>query len=123
MARFWSTTLGAAVTVLLGGCGTMANITLSGSPSGGGSMKMYGGVQRDLDIVHDCTTNPDHPKDNAEAICFAAAATVAAVDLPFSVVADTLTLPITIPVALVTQGRTDKPQESASGPAPDRTER
>ena len=106
----------AAATALLGGCGTVANLTLSGPPPAG-PMKVYGGVRRDMDIMHDCTTNPDHPRDNAEAVCFAAAVTVAAVDLPFSVVADTLTLPITVPVALVTQGRTDKPQPG-SGPAP-----
>jgi uncharacterized protein YceK len=106
-----------AATALLGGCGTVANLALSGTPPAG-PMKVYGGVQRDLDIVHDCTTNPDHPRDNAEAVCFAAAVTVAAVDLPFSAVADTFTLPVTIPVALVTQGRTDKPPQPGSGPTP-----
>ena len=116
MTRVWSTALAAAATALLGGCGTVANITLSGPPSTGGSMKVYGGVRRDMDIVRDCTTNPDHPKDNAKAICFATAVTVAALDLPLSVVADTITLPITIPVALVTQGQTDK------GPAANRQE-
>ena len=123
MARMWGTALAAVATILLGGCGTMANITLNGPPSAGGSMKMYGGVQRDLDIVHDCTTNPDHPKDNAEAVCFATAVTVAALDLPFSAVADTLTLPITIPVALVAQGRADQQPQPAGGPAPERNER
>src|SRR5690242_10542993 len=117
MGRGMLAAVAAAATALLGGCGTVANVTLSGPPSGGGALKVYGGVQRDLDIVRDCTTNPDHPKDNAEAVCFAAAVTVAAVDMPFSVIADTLTLPITIPVALVTQGRADKQAPAASRPA------
>ncbi|MBI3407122.1 MAG: YceK/YidQ family lipoprotein [Planctomycetes bacterium] len=68
----------------LTGCGTLVNFK--------DDPKIYGGVQFDAEMVHTIKTDDKMAKSLAA---------VYAVDLPFSLVADTLTLPVVIPIALI----------------------
>lgn len=74
--------------VILSGCGTAQNVILPKQPT-----RVYGGVQRDLVKIGDGilpTPGAERPVLNALG---------GLVDLPFSAVGDTLTLPVTIPAS------------------------
>jgi len=94
-----------------GGCGTIVN--LSASPG----KEIYGGVKQDALSGSDhlaeafsrstCPTFspvPERPSPGKEALiksfCAGCGVCMWAVDLPISAVADTLTLPVTVPAAL-----------------------
>lgn len=75
----------------LTGCGTLVNFK--------DDPKIYGGVQFDADMVHTIQTDDRTVKSLAA---------IYAVDMPFSLVADTLTLPVVIPWAFVNSIKEEK---------------
>jgi uncharacterized protein YceK len=80
----------ALVAALLAGCGTVQNLTpVNGERA---SMEVYGGVQRALE-----TWNPESP---AHASSPVASSSKYAVNVAGSVIGDTLTLPVTLGVAI-----------------------
>ena len=88
----------AAVALLGGGCGTLVNVTSYAPPEiGGGQRLVYGGVLWDLEGEYRALTTPYpqyHLGVRLPMILFYL------IDLPFSAVGDTLTLPITVGEAL-----------------------
>jgi uncharacterized protein YceK len=86
--------LALAAALALGGCGTAANVFQLKPEEGGGSI--YGGVRADLASVRGYAEDLQDAPDVRDQIDGASEALfVAAVDLPLSAVADTLTLPWT----------------------------
>jgi uncharacterized protein YceK len=110
MYRTQTAWLAAALVCALGGCGTIGNLA---DPS---RTKPFGGVIRDCEasgwLMNEVSEAPKKPA--AETAGLALAAPLVTVDLPLSLVADTVTLPIAIPVALMRQGQPEPSQ--ASGP-------
>jgi uncharacterized protein YceK len=115
----------AAVFVLaVGGCGTMNNLTTSDKPAEGREAgtppadRVYGGVALDARVGSSWLAAPFIPRREADAgpaigpaekvvdaVCKVGIGTyVLAVDMPLSAVADTLTLPVTVPAALKRHG-------------------
>ena len=87
----------AAVALLGGGCGTLVNVTSVAPPEiGGGQRLPYGGVIWDLEGEYRALTAPPPSRFGVHLpmIFFYL------IDLPFSAIGDTLTLPITIGEAL-----------------------
>lgn len=91
------------VAVLLSmGCGTVMNVSSPGSPAFiVGQKKVYGGVRNDAAFgvmaLKGVSSNSGDVGGMAASIGLALLATA---DLPLSAVADTVTLPITIPASL-----------------------
>jgi uncharacterized protein YceK len=97
--RELAATLVTAATLALGGCGTAANVLLLKPEEGGQSI--YGGVQADLHSAKGYAAEVSDSSDIREQIDGASEALfVAALDLPLSAVADTLTLPWTLATRL-----------------------
>ena len=91
-----------AAVLLLCGCGTVANLSL-GARQGWKNAYVYGGVRRDIKsesdwIDHSWTwgKNLDVIQDIGSVVGVA----LVGIDIPLSAIGDTLTLPITVPVAL-----------------------
>lgn len=86
-----------AVSILsLAGCGTVCNFA-GGIVHPDQEPRIYGGIQRDMNIIETAvTTKPDNPPNMGKAAVVILA--LALVDPIVSLVADTLTLPITIPI-------------------------
>lgn len=81
--RTWRIWAAAAVAPVLGGCGTMSNLT-DQAPA----VRAYGGVQRDWMVLK-------MAQEDDSGILWGAIPSLA-IDLPLSVVGDTLTLPYTL---------------------------
>ncbi len=85
--------------VLLGGCGTVSNLSL---PPQAGGRQPYGGVVKDIDLVRQNIEEAKQAPSTGESVGDGVeAALVAAVDIPLCVMADTLTLPLTVPAYLL----------------------
>lgn len=76
-----------AITLLIGGCGTFSNLTDDGS------MSIYGGVARDVDMAVDAYSA-------ANAAAYIGGLFFIVADMPCSAIGDTLTLPYVVPVVL-----------------------
>jgi hypothetical protein len=93
----------ASITLLHVGCGTVCNLA-GGVVHSDSEPRPYGGVIRDVDILNSVISSgpSDHQiiegSDQGTAIIMAAAVSIAAVDPMLCLVADTLTLPLTIPL-------------------------
>jgi uncharacterized protein YceK len=86
----------AIVPLLLCGCGTTANLFCFSAEEGG--KQLYGGFREDCKAVRDFTRpDPSYCNSTADRLSRALLFTV---DMPASLVGDTLTLPITIANAL-----------------------
>ncbi len=88
------------------GCGTMVNLSDKGKGD------IYGGVVRDFTeagrLLEHTPSSSSGPFLRA---CDAAVAlTSYTLDVPFSFIGDTLTLPLTLPAALSRQGRPERPE-------------
>jgi uncharacterized protein YceK len=118
--------MAAALTVVLGGCGTVVNcVNVTGAPA----RAIYGGVRQDADNgtrhlgeafsgpAPSFTKMPEPPsagKDFAsKSFCAACGVCMLAVDLPVSAVADTLTLPVTVPATLMKKNANPKKKHKA----------
>jgi uncharacterized protein YceK len=76
------------IVVMTSGCGTCANTLWFTDDEGG--MRVYGGVRADWEAAHRAAKpSPSEPM------------WLPIVDMPFSAVGDTVTLPITIPFSLL----------------------
>jgi uncharacterized protein YceK len=92
--RFLGVALVAALGFSLSGCGTVMNFMEAGStglPESAGHKSIYGGAGIDIDLI-----------GSAEGFAETVTALFLAglIDLPLSLVMDTVTLPITIPMTL-----------------------
>jgi uncharacterized protein YceK len=103
------------------GCGTVCNLA-GGVVHPDSEPRIYGGFIRDFEIIDKAVSKPEEhllsPGGNANgqgaAYAMAAIIAVAAVDPVVCLIADTLTLPITIPL----QNRRIAKQEDKSGDSP-----
>jgi uncharacterized protein YceK len=117
--------------VLASGCGTVCNL-VGGVVHPDSEPKVYGGVARDLDIIEKGVTGtPTMGQGNAgkgAAVLVVGVLALAVVDPILSFAADTLTLPVTIPlqerrIALELKERIHDqsralPEANGSGPGP-----
>jgi uncharacterized protein YceK len=110
-AAVWLATV---FSVALGGCGTVVNCT---SVSGPPARSIYGGVRQDAENgtrhlaeaftgpAPSFTEMPQPPSAGrdfaSKSFCAACGVCMLAVDLPVSAVADTLTLPVTVPATIL----------------------
>lgn len=107
----------AALACALGGCGTIGNLS---DPK---QTRPFGGVLRDANasawLVNEASEASKKPA--AEVAGLVLAVPVVTVDLPLSFVADTVTLPLTIPMSVLRQGQPEMPppQAMAGPPMPD----
>jgi hypothetical protein len=85
-----------ALCLAMSGCGTVCNFA-GGVVHPDKEPRIYGGVQRDIEIIDKAVNaHPDNPPNMGKGAVYLIA--LAAVDTIVSFVADTLTLPITIPI-------------------------
>jgi uncharacterized protein YceK len=121
--------LAAPLALLLGGCGTMVNCT---SVNGPAPRTIYGGVKEDIvsgtGHLHEAFGGPcpsfsavTHMPSTAEQVmmrsfCAGCGVCMLALDMPVTVVADTLTLPITIPATLARK-KNDHPRKRKQAPS------
>ena len=82
----------AAVTFFMGGCGTFANTLWLADFEGG--KRPYGGVRADWEMAHEAIDRFPEPSGANLCLC---TAVLCGIDLPFSAIGDSLTLPLTIP--------------------------
>ncbi len=91
LTKFITLMLCATTLVSTTGCGTIMNLSTN--------KKIYGGIQNDLGIAAQCTVKqviePENFLDDGLRPTL-----MSLIDLPLSAVADTATLPVTVPVAL-----------------------
>ena len=90
-----------------GGCGTAGNLTEKGG------CRVYGGTRMDGAIISDSFA-PDSEMAKAEGLerpVVVWAGWCGLVDLPFSVVADTVTLPFTVPLSMKRSGAESRAAE------------
>jgi uncharacterized protein YceK len=133
MRRQAAVGLGVLLVFALGGCGTVNNLRSppkkdKDSPNAEvvGTKAVYGGVGLDARVGTELLAAAFGKERQAQESLFVAAvdgpckvgvgAWLLAVDLPLSAVADTLTLPVTVPAALKNQGRA----EPQAGPRHDK---
>ena len=98
MARIAILSLAVVTAALSSGCGTVAN-TVWLIPEEGGK-KVYGGVKADIEMVHDCSVEACQSEDFGGRMAWTGKAIAMAIDVAFSALGDTLTLPITIPASI-----------------------
>ena len=109
--------------LLLCGCGTVANLS-TGARQGWQYVYVYGGVRRDIRsadqwIDHSWTSGKD--LDVMSDIGTVVGVGLVGIDVPLSAIGDTLTLPITIPLALMNSPDNNASvsrKSSATSPAP-----
>lgn len=80
----------AAIALFLSGCGTLSNCCWLFPEEGG--KRVYGGVRGDCEIAWQAVTDTDSPGGERRDILLKLI-----LDLPLSAVADTITLPYTVP--------------------------
>ena len=113
--------LAAVLATALSGCGTLVNCA---NPEGKSPRAIYGGVRLDarngMDHLNEAFSGnapsfsklpkpPDPARDFAvKTFCAGCGIAMLAVDLPVSAVADTLTLPVTVPSTLMQKQPTGK---------------
>jgi uncharacterized protein YceK len=85
-----------ASAALASGCGTLLNT--AHYPHASGGEEIYGGVQLDYRVVAQ-----EHQKRSATTVA------LALLDMPFSLVGDTLTLPYTVALAMSREGGAEDP--------------
>ena len=83
---------------LASGCGTLLNT--AHYPYASGGEEIYGGVQLDYRVVAQ-----EHQKRSATTVA------LALLDMPFSLVGDTLTLPYTVALSMSRQGEAGQPDK------------
>jgi uncharacterized protein YceK len=92
--RSFGVALVAALGFTLSGCGTVMNFMEAGSsglPESAGHKSIYGGIVIDIDLI----STSEWVGEKLTALFLAGL-----IDLPLSLVMDTVTLPVTIPMTL-----------------------
>lgn len=115
MARAWRTAVLVIAAGLLSGCGTAANISV-GFRDGWQYAPIYGGVRRDVQSAQEWATHSWSSGENVDYIQNVGTVVglgLVGIDVPLSVVGDTITLPLVIPASLLA-----KPRNGTNGPAP-----
>ena len=84
--------LGLSLSVLLGGCGSIADISTD--------QKIYGGIQRDVELIG----SPYLPKTSPPEYFFPLVI-IGIIDIPLSLVLDTVLLPVTITISATSDGK------------------
>jgi uncharacterized protein YceK len=83
----------AGTTLLMNGCGTTANVLWFNRDEGG--MRVYGGVRAEWTVAQESLAAASDPSASSPGPVWLLIA-----DMPLSAVADTVTLPLTVPVSL-----------------------
>jgi uncharacterized protein YceK len=78
----------------LAGCGTVDNMCLENAQTGQIPMHVYGGLESDFRFLGEDDTGPRGAQDAVDVF-----KVIYLADLPLSLVADTVTLPLTLPAA------------------------
>lgn len=102
MGRAWRAAALLIVVGLLSGCGTVANLAV-GAREGWKNARIYGGVRRDVQSAEDWLAHSWVPLEKMELqqdLGAAVGVGLVGLDVPFSAIGDTLTLPITIPASI-----------------------
>jgi uncharacterized protein YceK len=97
MAR--AVTVAILVVAAMSGCGTVANnVVCIGPPPSfrEGFQAPYGGVRNDIEGFCGSVKSAVHPDDDDDRVSSAGMAVLCVVDLPFSLVGDTIFLPVNI---------------------------
>lgn len=121
----WAALMAAVLASALSGCGTMVNCVGWKGPAG---REIYGGVKQDAanGVTHlnealygpapsfaSYPTKPDNGNHLLmKSFCAGCGISMLAVDLPISAVADTLTLPVTVPATLMKKKDKPKPRKA-----------
>ena len=98
-------------TLYAAGCGTLGNTIGIRYPSE--HLRVYGGVQLDVEQTQESVAKAKDAKTTNERVEACVGLFISTVDMPFSAVADTLTLPFTIPEAIE---RARHPEQVYGGP-------
>ena len=77
-----------------GGCGTLLNLDYTPCGHNPDSYRVYGGVRHDVEFA--ATALPSNPNNLGNLLLAPLGIAVAAADLPFCLIGDTLTLPIVV---------------------------
>jgi uncharacterized protein YceK len=103
--------LGAALVPALGGCATYASL------EGNEANKVYGGARLDATLISEGLSPDSTPAQSkkVERGMLVCEAWCGMVDMPFSAVADTVLLPVTVPLALTRSG-TESPGTAQAVP-------
>ncbi len=131
MRRRGTAWVAAVVAAALSGCGTVVNCTAVNGPA---AREIYGGVKQDVQngsghlaeaFYGPCPSFSPYPTSPnsgpnllGKSFCAGCGVCMLALDLPVSFVADTLTLPVTIPAAL---SKTKEPRKRKRSSAQART--
>lgn len=127
MARALLATAALIVAVFPSGCGTFANLSI-GARQGWKNAQIYGGVRRDVQSAEDFVAHSWTSGDNLDIqqdIGTVVGVGLVGIDVPLSAIADTLTLPITIPAAIwggSGPGSTVSRKNAATSPGTSRNE-
>jgi uncharacterized protein YceK len=99
----------------LGGCGTVANLR----GKGWDHTQIYGGVRRDVKATEDWIADYSAMKetDIRQDVGVGVGVTLISLDTALSAIGDTLTLPVTIPVALFAKPAAPAPNVSPNNAA------
>jgi uncharacterized protein YceK len=113
--------LAAVLAIVVAGCGTVVNCTSLDGPA---ARSIYGGVRQDAENgsrhlgeafsgpAPSFTEMPKPPSASrdfaSKSFCAACGVSMLAIDLPVSAVADTLTLPVTVPATLMKKNTSAK---------------
>jgi uncharacterized protein YceK len=84
------------------GCGTVANLQI-GARQGWKNAQIYGGVRRDVKSAQEFFADNWTPANNSDVqqdVGAVVGVGLVGMDVPLSAIADTLTLPVTIPAAI-----------------------
>ncbi len=112
----------AAAAAALTGCGTVCNLA-GGLKHPDSEPKVYGGVQRDLEVAGQLIDGSQVQSDESEGktgfVVLACAAALCAADPVLSFVGDTLTLPVTVPLQNKRIRKDERKQAEAAGPPAD----
>jgi uncharacterized protein YceK len=106
----------AAGALNLAGCGTIANICLENEQTGKVPMHVYGGLEADFRFMEE-----DDPSSHGKPSVDPFKVVYLTTDLPLSFVADTVTLPLTLPMAYLEKGSQTSypfPKATPGGPTP-----
>jgi Protein of unknown function (DUF1375) len=108
------------LTLTATGCGTVCNLA-GGVVHPDREPRVYGGVQRDLDVIESVVESDPSDKQKCNPKAYLVLIPLAAADPVLSFVADTITLPITIPLQRKNAGNQDSLDKSNEAGSPSET--
>jgi uncharacterized protein YceK len=118
--RTWLVCLAAAALPVVGGCATYASL------AGNEANKVYGGARLDGTLVREGLSADSKPSQSnkVERPVLVWEACCGVMDMPLSLAADTVLLPVTVPLALCSSSSdSSRTETTARRPASDRADR